>query len=207
MRASLSQMTRRTTLGVAFAGAMALAACGGSGGGDSAEGDMALGAPAGAKVTVVEYASVTCSHCAAWNAEIWPDFKAKYVDTNKVRYIFREFPTPPQDVAQAGFLVARCAGDDKYFHVVDQIMRAQPEIFAGQGRAALQRIAAENGLTSEQFSACVADEKANKAFEARVAAGRAAGISLTPTFLVNGKKTTGSSMEELSAAIDPLLGS
>ena len=93
-------MSRRAAMTAAAMAAMAtLAGCGGSGAGAAATGDMALGAAEGAKVTVVEYASVTCGHCAAWNEQVWPQFKAKYVDTNKVRFVFREFPTPPQDVA------------------------------------------------------------------------------------------------------------
>ena len=78
-------------------------------------------------VTVVEYASVTCPHCALWQKNTWPAFKAKYVDTNKVRYVFRELPTGPVNVAVAGFMIARCAGEDKYFDVVHNIMASQGE--------------------------------------------------------------------------------
>src|SRR5690606_10676329 len=85
-------MSRRAAITAAALAAMGLSACGGGGAGGAAEGDMALGAPEGAKVTVVEYASVTCPHCAAWQEEVWPQFKARYVDTNQVRYVFRELP-------------------------------------------------------------------------------------------------------------------
>ena len=73
--------------------------------------DMTLGSPK-AKVTVIEYASLACSHCAHFNNEVFPEFKAKYIDTGKVRYVYREFYTPPVEVAAAGALIARCAGPD-----------------------------------------------------------------------------------------------
>ena len=88
------------TAAVVLMGASALAACSKSGGGVVAD-DMSLGNPQ-AKVTVIEYASPSCPHCAAWNADVWPAFKAKYVDTGKVNYVFREFITPPPQLAAAG---------------------------------------------------------------------------------------------------------
>ena len=118
-----------------------------------AEGDMALGAPAGAKVTVVEYASVTCHVCAAWQEEVWPAFKTKYVDTNAVRYVFREIPTPPADVAAAGFLLARCAGEDKYFDVVHEMLASVKEWDTGvPPRQTLVRIAGGLGMSEAQLT-------------------------------------------------------
>lgn len=204
-------VNRRSALLSAIVGAaaLALAACSGQSGAGSAEGDMALGAAEGAPVTVVEYASVTCSHCAAWNQSVWPEFKAKYVDTNQVRYVFRELPTPPIDVATAGFLIARCAAGDgdpeRYFNVVDAIMRAQPEIFAGQGRAVLLRTAQAAGMNEEEFNQCVTDEDAVLAMEGRVRQAQEMGVTGTPAFFVNGDRVTDSTMAGLSAVIDPLL--
>ena len=197
-------MLRKLAGAAALSVVLALAGCSGK---DAApaEGDMALGAPEGAKVTVVEYASVTCSGCAAWNEEVWPQFKAKYVDTGKVRYVFREFPTPPQDVAVAGFLVARCAGEDKYFHVIDQIMRSLPEMHAGTPpRDILLRTTREAGLSEAQFQTCVANPEAVAAMEQRIKAARDAGVTGTPTFMVNGQ-TVDSSLDSLSQRIDSLL--
>lgn len=197
-------MLRKLAGAAALSVVLALAGCSGK---DAApaEGDMALGAPEGAKVTVVEYASVTCSGCAAWNEQVWPQFKAKYVDTGKVRYVFREFPTPPQDVAVAGFLVARCAGEDKYFHVIDQIMRSLPEMHAGTPpRDILLRAAREAGLSEAQFQTCVANPEAVAAMEQRIKAARDAGVTGTPTFMVNGQ-TVDSSLDSLSQRIDSLL--
>jgi len=87
--------------------------------------DYSLGSPK-AKVQVVEYASLSCPHCAKFNEEVFPAFKAKYVDTGQVRYTLREMLTPPAEVAAAGFLLARCAGPAKYFGVVDAVFRSQP---------------------------------------------------------------------------------
>lgn len=199
-------MRKLTGIGLAVA-ALALAACGQGGkSGAAAEGDMALGAAEGAKVTVVEYASVTCGACAAWNERTWPDFKARYVDTAKVRYVFREFPTPPQDVAVSGFLVARCAGADKYFEVLDHLMRAQTEMHAGiPPRDILLRIAQGAGLSEAEFQTCITDKDAIAAMEKRISAARDAGVTHTPTFTVNGEVVADTSLAGLSARIDPLL--
>src|SRR5580700_5997879 len=106
--------------------------------------DMTLGNPK-AKVTVVEYASASCPHCAHFNNEVFPAFKAKYIDTGMVHYVFREFLTPPAEVAAASFLIARCAGRDKYFSVLDTIFRGQEQMYqSGDIRGALLR-AAQSG--------------------------------------------------------------
>ncbi len=196
-------MIRRTFIATAaLTLAVAIGACSGGGGATVAEGDIGTGAPEGAKVTVVEYASVTCGACAAWQQQVYPAFKAKYVDTNKIRFVFREFPTGPVEVAAAGFLTARCAGEDKYLDVVHELMASQPEMLGGGNpRTVLLRVANGAGLTEEQFTQCVTNPENIAALEARTRAANDAGVSGTPTFLVNGV-TTGRSLEELSAAID-----
>ena len=199
----------RTAVGiVAAAGLAALAACGGSN--SPVEGDMAKGAAEGAKVTVIEYASPTCGHCAAWQAEVGPAFEDKYIKTNKVRFILREIPTPPADIATAGVLLARCAGPDKYFDVMHELMANQPEWMSGSitPRASLIKTANAFGINEQQFTACITDEKAIAALDTRVRAATAAGVGGTPTFVVNGKtistpgSTSGTSLADLSAAID-----
>lgn len=188
---------------LAAAGALALAGCSQSGAGDSA-GEMSLGDP-NAPVKMTEYASLTCSHCAQFNNEVFPEFKAKYIDTGKVHYTFKEFLTAPPQIAAAGFLVARCAGEDKYFDVVDAIFHSQQEMVAtGNPRQVLLRVARSAGMTEEQFNACISDEAALKALsERQEKAVRDAKISATPTFLVDGKvvKEGSMSMAELDAAI------
>ncbi len=198
-----ASMSRRAALTAAALAAMAtVAGCTAKSGG-AAQGDMSVGAGEDAKVTVVEYASVTCGHCAVWNEEVWPEFKTKYVDTKKVRYVFREFPTPPQDIAVAGFLIARCAGPDKYFDVVHDIMASQKEWMAGVApRTTLFRAAAAAGLSQEQTEACISDKAAIEEMSNRIKDGIDAGVTGTPTFLVNGTKVLDSSMSGLSEAID-----
>jgi protein-disulfide isomerase len=189
---------------VAVLGALALAGCskGGTVAADAA--DMTMGDP-NAKVKMVEYASLTCSHCGQFNNEVFPEFKKKYIDTGKVHYTFKEFLTPPNEVAAAGFLVARCAGKDKYFNVTDAIFHAQQEMFtSGDMRGILLRTAQSAGMTEEQFNACITDEAALKALNERVEkAINVDKITSTPTFVMNGKtvKEGAMTMAELDAAV------
>lgn len=194
----------RRLLMVAAAATLALAGCN-KAGGDAATGDaMSMGSPT-AKVKMDEYASVTCSHCGRFHNEVFPAFKTKYIDTGKVQYTFHEFLTPPEAVAAAGYLTARCAGKDKYFSVIDALFRSQDEMYrTGDARGVLVRVAQSAGMTEEQFTACVSDEAANKALNARVqSAIQDKGISSTPTFFFNGRKVKEGemTMEELDAAV------
>jgi protein-disulfide isomerase len=170
----------------------------------AASGDMSLGNP-NSKVKVVEFASASCSHCARFNNEVFPAFKAKYIDTGKVQYTLREFLTPPNEVAAAGFLMARCAGKDKYFPTLDAIYHNQAEMFqTGDFRGVLLRIAQSQGMTEQQFNACVSDEAAIKALNERVdRAIKEEKITGTPTFKVNGKAIGEGevTMAQLDAAI------
>ena len=192
-------------VGALSAAALALVACNGGGGGSApAEGEMALGSE-DAPVTVVEYASVTCAHCAAWNESTWPEFKRRYVDTGRVRYVFRELPTPPQEVAVAGFLLARCAGEDRYFAVVDSIMRNQRAVVMNP-RQELLNIARTAGMNEEQFNRCVTDQAAVDALNARVQAASQVGVTGTPYFLINGEHHEDSTLEGFEAALRPLIG-
>jgi len=197
-------VTRRFLPILAAAGL--LAACGQGGGAQVAGDDMFLG-KADAPVTVIEYASITCSHCANFNAEVFPAFKAKYIDSGQVKYVFREFLTPPIPLATAGFLIARCAGPDKYFGVVDALFHSQADMFQSEPRAVLFRIGNSAGLTDEQITACVSDTDQITALQERVQkAMDEQDINATPTFLVNGKKLEGEkTMAEFDAAIQPLL--
>ena len=208
-RKPLTRNLTRILAGAATAvGLLALAACGG--GGASVEGDMAKGAPEGAKVTVIEYASPTCAHCAAWQKNTGPAFEAKYVANNKIRFVMRELPTPPADIATAGVLLARCAGPDKYFAVIHELMANQGEWQSGAitPRASLLKTANAFGFNEQAFSDCITDEKAIAALEKRVQAAQAAGVTGTPYFLVNGTvvqtpgSSEGPSLADLSAAID-----
>ena len=196
-------LSRRLLIAAAAIASLSLAGCNKGGAGASA-GDMSLG-PADAKVQVLEYASASCSHCARFNNTVFPAFKAKYIDTGKVHYTLKEFLTPPEEVAAAGFLMARCAGKDKYFTVLDAIYKNQAEMFQTQDyRGVLLRIAQSAGMTEDQFNKCVSDPDALKALNARVQkAINDDKISGTPTFVVNGKQVaTGEvTLAQLDAAI------
>ena len=197
--------TRRLLMAAAAVGAaLALAGCNQSGGGGATPVDyMTLGNP-NAPVKMEEYASDTCSHCGRFHSEVFPAFKAKYIDTGKVHYTFNEFLTDPPAVAVAGFLTARCAGKDKYFSVIDALFRSQEEMYRTQDpRGTLLKVAQSAGMTEAQFNACVNDEKALTAIEARVKAAQDRGISSTPSFFINGKKAKDGEMtlEELDAAV------
>ncbi len=193
----------RSLLAIAMMGALALAACSKSGG-TADTGDMSMGDP-NAKVKMVEYASASCSHCARFNNDVFPAFKAKYIDTGKVHYTLKEFLTPPEQMAAAGFLTARCAGKDKYFSVLDAVFHAQNEMFqTGDIRGGLLRVAQSAGMTEAQFNACITDEAALKALNARVEkASKEEKITGTPTFVVNGKQVASGevSLEQLDTAV------
>ena len=164
----LNTVTRRFVLSLAATGAaIALAACQSGGAAEVAEGEMSLGR-ADAPVTVIEYASVTCVHCASWNRDVWPAFKAKYVDSGQVRYVFREILTAPYPIASAGFLMARCAGREKYFEVVDALFRSQQQMATEDPRTVLLRVAQSSGMTEAQFNACVTNDAELEALNGRV---------------------------------------
>ncbi|WGU41133.1 MULTISPECIES: thioredoxin domain-containing protein [unclassified Phenylobacterium] len=166
--------------------------------------DMSLGNPK-AKVKLVEYASLSCTHCAVFNNEVFPAFKKKYIDTGKVHYTLREILTPPAQVAAAGYMTARCAGKDKYFTVVDAVFRGHDEMVkTGDARAVLVAAAQAGGLSEAQFEACLSDEAALQALNARVSRNAKQGeIAGTPTFVFNGVKVKEGEMtaDELDAAV------
>jgi protein-disulfide isomerase len=199
----MGQSTRRLfviALAVlSLAGCNKIAAMTGSQGAVTAD-DMGLGNPA-AKVTVIEYASATCPHCARFNNEVFPGFKAKYIDTGRIHYVFREFLTPPPEVAAAAFLTARCAGKDKYFSVLDAVFKGQAQMFqSGDIKGSLLSIGESAGLTEPQFNACISDDTALKALNDRVQRYiDKDGIDSTPTFVINGKKLVG---EQTEATLD-----
>ncbi|MBW8881367.1 MAG: thioredoxin domain-containing protein, partial [Asticcacaulis sp.] len=161
-------MTRRRAAG-AILGLAALSACERKITPVTAD-EMSKGDPK-APVTLVEYASVTCAHCADFNARLMPRIEADYIRTGKVRYVYREFLTPPNEVSAQGVLLARCAGKDKYFGVIDAIMASQGEMFRdGDNHAlpVLTSIARQVRLTDQQFKACITNTDAIAALQAKV---------------------------------------
>ena len=196
--------SRRSVLAAGLAAA-ALPGAGLAAPGVAAPGDMSLGS-AKARIKVVEYASLSCSHCATFNAEVFPAFRKKYIDTGRVQYTIKELLTPPAELAVAGFLMARCAGPAKYFKVVDEVFRSQARWRQGADiRGIYLEIATANGLTEAQFEACIRDEAAQSALGERVKrSAEQDQVDSTPTFFVNGVRvdTPGvPTLAELDAAI------
>jgi len=166
-------------------------------------GDMALGAEEGAKVTIIEYASATCPHCAAYHKDAWKKLKAEYVDTKKIRYIFREFPT--NDAALAAFMIARSAPKDAYFPLMDVFFETL-ETWAQDPRNGLLNIAKQAGFTEAKFDETLKNEALAKGILEIREDGSKFGVQGTPSFFINGEKFDGErTFEAFKAAIDPLL--
>lgn len=165
-------------------------------------GDMALGADEGAKVTIVEYASATCPHCAAFHNEAWKQLKAEYVDTKKIRFVFREFPT--NDAALAAFMIARAAPKDAYFPLMD-VFFGTLDTWAKNPAEGLLNIAKQAGFTQAKFEETLKNEALAKGILEIRDGGVKFGVEGTPTFFLNGEKFEGRDFAEFKAAIDPLL--
>ncbi|KAB2698385.1 DsbA family protein [Brucella haematophila] len=167
--------------------------------------DMVYG-KADAPVTIIEYASLTCPHCADFSINTLPKIKEKYIDTGKARLIFREFPFDPR--ATAAFMLARCAPEDRYFPMVDVFFKQQQQwATAEDGEAALLQIAKLAGFTQESFKACLTNQQVLDDVRATMERGsKDYGVNATPTFFINGQKYAGAlSVDEMSAIIDKLL--
>lgn len=167
--------------------------------------DRVLGR-ADAPVTVIEYASFTCTHCAHWTNDVLPTFKARYIDTGKVKLVFRDLPTQPTQVAATAAAIGRCAAPGKFFDVAHYLMAGQAAAFAsGDARDWYLGAIGVSGRTQAQIEACVTDPATGQALQHDVEAAVAAGVNSTPTFFVNGQRAADHSIEALSAAIDPLV--
>ncbi len=152
--------------------------------------DIVEGSPT-APSTIIEYASLTCTHCAAFHANTWPALKAKYLDSGKAKFILREFPLDPR--AAAGFLLARCAGPDKRDEMVGVLLDQQKDwAFVDEALEPLRKIAAPFGLAGADFDDCVHNQTLYMEInEGRDNAIKTLDIRRTPTFYVNGRKLEG----------------
>ena len=164
-------------------------ASGGSAGGKVTGPEFVIGKPE-AKVTVVEYLSVSCSHCAHFDKTSFQDIKKAYIDTGKVKWAFREFLTPPEQAAAAGWVLARCAGRDKYLGVMESLFNTQDQLFkSGDIRGWIVNVGKAAGLDDAKITACLGDDAAYKDLDARFQKAITTDkISGTPTFVVNGKE-------------------
>jgi protein-disulfide isomerase len=166
--------------------------------------DIAMGSET-APVTIVEYASMTCPHCAAFEAQVFPKLKEKYIDTGKVRFILREFPL--DGLAAAAFMLARCAGPDKYYPMVETLFAQQAKWAVRNPLEPLLAIAKQAGFTQQSFEACINNkDQLNKVQQVRDRASQKFKVKATPTFFINGELHEGGmSIEDLDKAIEPYI--
>ena len=169
-------------------------------------GEMAMGSES-APITVIEYASMTCPHCAHFSETTFPELKKRYIDTGKVRFIFREFPL--DRLAFAGFLLARCVPSDKYFPMIETLFAQQRDWVVEKPLQPMRAIAKQAGVSQEAFDACLEDRKLIEGIEkVRSQAADKFGVNSTPTFFVNGKRLPGAlSIEEMEKEFAPYLKS
>lgn len=161
---------------------------------------------ADAPVTVVEYASMTCSHCAAFHKMTYPTLISKYVDTGKVRFILREFPLDP--LATAAFMLARCSGPEKRNAVIDLLFDHQADwAFTDKPLEALANLMKQTGMTQASFETCINDQSLyDKVTQERAYAAEKLAVNSTPTFFINGTPVRGAlSPDALSKLLDPLV--
>jgi protein-disulfide isomerase len=173
-------------------------------------GDMTMGKE-DAPVTIIEYASMTCPHCAHFTVNTFPKLKEKYIDTGKVRFIFREFPL--DSLAAAASMLARCVEKEKFFSVLDLLFHTQAQWAVQQPRDPLFNAVKQAGFSQESFNACLdtkANENARKMLQGlestRNRAADKLKVTSTPTFFINGKRVAGAiTIEELDKEIAPYL--
>ncbi|BAQ16475.1 DsbA family protein [Methyloceanibacter caenitepidi] len=164
--------------------------------------DIVLGDP-NADNVIVEYASMTCPHCAHFYTEVFPTVKEKYIDTGKARFIFREFPL--DSLAARASMLARCAGNDRFYPLIDGLFETQ-ETWAApgpDGQEKLKLIAKQAGFSEESYKQCVEDKDLfNKIVAVRKKAHEEFGVDGTPAFFVNGTRLEGVGIESFDAAIE-----
>ncbi|MEL7541972.1 MAG: thioredoxin domain-containing protein [Pseudomonadota bacterium] len=182
---------------------IALTACGAAdssnaqtaGSGELALTDIALGAD-DAPITMVEYASWTCPACLQFHSDVVPMLKADYIEAGHVKFVFREFPTAPTNISVAGFAVARCAGEDRYYDVIDDLFAAQTNVLnlarsGGDIESALRTLATSYGIEGDGFTACLSNQDVTYAIGESVMKGDSQGVNSTPTVFINGEKLQG----------------
>lgn len=171
-------------------------------------GDMVLGA-ANAPVTIIEYASLTCPHCARFHTETLPQLKANYIDKGLVKYVFRDFPL--DGVALSGAMIARCAGPERYFGLLDVFFQQQSSWASGNdgGKmvAALKRLARLGGLSEAQVDECLRNKEIQDAvIGSRLAGEKQFDVRSTPTLIINGQKHAGAlTFEAIDKILKPLV--
>jgi len=167
-------------------------------------GDMALGDEK-APVTIIEYASMTCPHCAHFHEATYPELKKKYIDTGKVRFIFREFPL--DQLAAAAFMLARCGGKERYFPMVETLFQQQRTWAVQRPLQPLMAISKQAGLSESEFNECLKNQQVLDGIEeVRQRAATKLNVQSTPTFFINGKQLRGAAtLDEFEKEMAPYL--
>jgi len=153
--------------------------------------DVAIGSEK-APVTIIEYASMTCGHCAAFHNNVMPELKKRFIDTGKVRFVYREFPL--DQFALRASMIARCSGDkDRFEGLTTLFFRTQPRwVVASDPLAEMAKVVRVAGIGEEEFKRCTEDKAlADKILERRMAGSQKFDIAATPTFIINGKVVSG----------------
>lgn len=167
--------------------------------------DMVLG-KADAPVTIIEYASLTCPHCAQLHGEVLPKIKQAYIDTGMAKLVYRDFPL--DRLALAGSMLARCAGPQRYFGFIDLLFKDQTRWSRARNpMQALGQLARLGGMSQAKFDSCLKDEAVQRiVLEQRLVGGREYKVNSTPTLIINGRKYNGGlTFDQVRAVIDPLL--
>jgi protein-disulfide isomerase len=167
--------------------------------------DMAVGSE-NAPVTIIEYSSLTCPHCAHFHEEVFPELKSKYIDAGKVRYIMREFPL--NEPALAGATAARCLDPSRYFAFTGLLFAKMNDwAFKDDALAPLKAFAKQAGVNGEEFDKCIDNQDLQKKILAIRDEGQKKGVNATPSFFVNGTLLKGApTMQALVEAMKPYLG-
>lgn len=167
-------------------------------------GEMSLGNEK-APVTIIEYASMTCPHCARFHETTYPELKKKYIDTGKVRFIFREFPL--DEVAAAAFMLARCGGKERYFPMIELLFQKQRDWAVQRPLAPLMTLSKQAGFTEQSFNECLKNQQVLDGIEdVRKRASQKFNVQSTPTFFINGKLFRGAAtLAEIEKEISPYL--
>jgi protein-disulfide isomerase len=151
--------------------------------------DRVLG-KADAPITIIEYASLTCPHCAEFDKETLPKIKQEWIDTGKARLVYRDFPL--DGVALRAAMLARCAPPERYFAFIDTLFQSQQSWARNDWEPALVRIAKLGGMSEDQFKKCIGDDAlSNSVVQMRTTAANEYGVESTPTFFINGTKLLG----------------
>ena len=169
-------------------------------------GDMVVG-QAEAKVTIIEYASLTCPHCAAFHANVLPGLKERYIDKGTVKLVYRDFPL--DGLALRAAMLPHCSGADRYYGLLGTLFARQQQWAAAQDPlTALGAIARQAGMSGDDFQTCLTDKTAeDKVLQSRMEADQNLGVNSTPTLFINGVKYVGAlTIEQIGAVVDPLIG-